>query len=139
MTLVGCGSKKIEGKLPDLLDQIYKNIEADQLPMMLTTTEITSENQEYYLGSNQIEYKEAIVSESQVGSIPYSLVLLRIKEGADVEKVKQQIKDSVNPAKWICVAVEEKNVMVENKRDLIILIMSNDIAKDLQQSFEKLK
>lgn len=136
---VGCGQKNIEGNLEDLMTKVYENVEEDKIPMMLMNTEVTSENAEYYLGSKDIEFKEALASESGVGSIAHSVVLLRVKEGTDVEKVKKQIKDNVNPAKWICVSVEEKNVIVKNKGDLIILIMSDHIADELQQGFDNLK
>lgn len=137
LTMVGCGKKNIEGNLPDLMAKIYKDIPEDEFPMALQNIEVTEENVEYYLGSKNIEFKEALASESMVGSIAYSVVLVRTKEGADVEKVKKQIKESVDPRKWICVSAEE--VIVENKGDLIILIMSDDLGKQIQKGFENLK
>ena len=38
-------------------------------------------------------------------------------------QVKTKIKETINPRKWICVGVEEEDVIVKNKGDLIILIM----------------
>lgn len=139
LLMVGCGQKNIEGNLTDIMAKVYQDIDEEKFPMMLMNTEVTSENVEYYLGSKDIEFKEALASESPVGSIAYSVVLVRTKEGADVEKVKKQIKESVNPRKWICVGVEEKNVIVESKGDLIILIMSNDLVSEIQKGFENLK
>lgn len=137
LTMVGCGKKNIEGNLSDLMTKIYKDIPEDEFPMALQNIEVTEENVEYYLGSKDIEFKEALASESMVGSIAYSVVLVRTKEGADVEKVKKQIKESVNPRKWLCVGAEE--VIVESKGDLIILIMSDDLGKQIQKGFENLK
>ena len=42
----------------------------------------------------------------------------------DVEKTKEEIKEKVNPAKWIC--VEASSVIVESKGNVIILIMLDD-------------
>lgn len=138
LLMSGCGVKNVEGSLEDIMTKVYGDIPSNQLPMMLSNIEITSENQEYYLGTNDITYKEALASESMVGSIAHSVVLVRTKEGADVEKIKETIKDKVNPRKWIC--VEAEKVYVESKGDLIILIMSNkDLADKIKTNFENLK
>ena len=139
ITMIGCGQKNVEGELPDLMDKIYEGIDQANLPMMLMNVEVTEENVEYYLGSSDIEFEEALASESAVGSIAYSVVLVRAKDNANIEELKKEIKDNVNPAKWICVSVEEKNVIVDNIGDLVILIMSNDMGEELQTRFQNLK
>ena len=113
----------VEGNLEDLMAKIYENIPEDQRPMMLMNVEIDEENVEYYLGTDDIEYEEALASESGVGSIAHSVVLVRVKDNADIKTIKANIKDSVNPRKWIC--VEAEKVVVENRGNLIILIMSS--------------
>jgi hypothetical protein len=60
-----------------------------------------------------------------------------MEDGADIEAAKTLIKDSVNPAKWICVAVDPSNVVVDNIGNLVVLIMSDDSAK-IHESFLKL-
>ena len=139
--MTGCGSKNVEGKLSDLMDKLYVNFNEDELPMALTQIEVTEENVEYYLGSKEIEFKEALASESMTGSVAYSVVLVRTKEGADVEKVKKQIKENVDPRKWICVGVEDEDVVIENKGDLIIVIIVDnpDHVSKLQKEFRNLK
>lgn len=139
ITMVGCGQKNIEGNLSDLMDKIYEGIDESSLPMMLMNVEVTEENVEYYLGSADIEFEEALASESAVGSIAYSVVLVRAKDGANIENLKKQIKENVNPAKWICVSVEKDNVIVDNIGDLVILIMSNEMSEEIQTRFQNLK
>ena len=124
--LTGCGNKNIEGSLEEIMEKVYAGIPDDQKPMMLTNIEVTEENVEGFLGTDKVEYKEALASESGVGSIAHSVVLIRTKEGADVEAIKKTIKEKVNPRKWVC--VEAENVYVESKGDLIILIISNELA-----------
>lgn len=139
--ITGCGSQNIEGNLEDLMDKVYVNIPEEERPMMLMNTEVNEENIEYYLGTKDIEYETALASESGVGSIAHSVVLVRIKKNADIEAIKTKIKENVNPRKWVCVGVEEDEVIVENKGDLIILIMIEDEAKrdKIKESFENLK
>lgn len=136
----GC-SKNVEGSLESIMEKVYADIPEDERPMMLTNTEVNEENIEYYLGTSDIEYEEALASESGVGSIAHSVVLVRTKDNADIEAIKDKIEDNVDPRKWICVGVEEDDVIVENKGNLIILIMVNDetTREKLETSFEKLK
>ena len=124
VNLVGCGEKNVEGKLEDLMVSVYEGIPDDQKPMMLTDIPVTKENQLGFLGTDKLEVKEALASESGVGAIAHSVVLVRVEEGSDVEEVKTLIKESVDPRKWIC--VEAETVIVDNVGDLVILIMSNE-------------
>ena len=140
LILPGCSSKNVEGSLEDIMTKVYADIPEEERPMMLMNTEVNEENIEYYLGTKDIEYTEALASESGVGSIAHSVVLLRAKEGADIEKIKTSIKDNVDPRKWICVGVPEEDLIVENKGNLIILIMVEDEAtrEKLSSSFDNL-
>jgi len=122
------------------MTKVYASVSDEEKPMMLTNTEVNNENIEYYLGTADIEYKEALASESAVGSIAHSVVLLRTKDNADIEAIKTKIKESINPRKWVCVGVEEKDVIVENKGDLVVLILVENSAtrEKLEESFKNL-
>ena len=136
--LTGCGSKNVEGSLEEIMTKVYANVADDEKPMGLANTEVTDENIEYYLGTSDIEYKEALASESMTGSIAHSVVLVRVKENADVEATKTKIKENVDPRKWICVGVEEDEVVVKSKGDLIILIMTQTGKEKLEKGFDNL-
>lgn len=146
LVLTGCGSEKaskaknVEGTLEEIMTKVYEDVPEESRPMMLMNTEVNDENVEYYLGTTDIEYKEALASESGVGSIAHSVVLVRTKENADIEGIKTKIKESINPRKWICVGVEDKDVIVENKGDLIILMLveDKDTRETLQKGFDNL-
>lgn len=136
VTLTGC-SKNVEGDLEDIMTKVYGSLSEDEKPMMLTNIEVTDENIEMYLGTSDIEYEEALASESGVGSIAHSVVLIRVKDSRNVEAIKEKIEDSVDPRKWICVEAEE--VEVESKGNLILLVMSNEKTVDkIVKEFEKL-
>ena len=135
--LTGCGNENVSGTLEEIMEKVYVDIPESERPMMLTNIELNEENVEMYLGTTEIEFEEGLASESAVGSIAHSVVLLRVKENADIEKIKETIEKSVNPRKWICVEAEE--VEVESKGNLIILIMSSEAnAKKLENSFNNL-
>jgi len=143
------GSKNIEGKTEDILKRVYEGIDKSiQLPHLeyIVLSEDMGSNGvgapiEYYLGVKGLPFSEGTVSEAAIGAVPYSVCLIRLNAGADVEKVKNDIKSNANPAKWICVAAD--TVIVDNNGDLVILIMTNEsslpgAAKAIQDSFKKL-
>ena len=135
--LTGCGEKNVSGTLEEIMDKVYATIPEDERPMMLTNIEINEENVEMFLGTSDIEYEEALASESATGSIPHSVVLVRVKDNANVELIKEKIENSVNPRKWIC--VEAEDVEVESKGNLIILIMSSEKnTEKIENSFKGL-
>lgn len=134
----GCGKKEanLTYTPTEVVEKVYAGLEND-LPM-LATIEIDDENLSYYLGVESLDYKEAVASEPMMGSIAHSVVVVRMNEGADIEKAKQEIKDNVDPRKWIC--VEAESVIVENKGDVIILIMSSsEKAEKIKTNFNNLK
>jgi len=137
--LTGCGSENVEGSLEDLMTKMYQDIPEDQRPMLANIV-IDEENIEMFLGTSEIEYEEALASEPMMGSIAHSVVLLRTKDNADIEAIKTKIKESVDPRKWICVGVEEDDVIVKNKGNLIILIMveDEDTLETLEEAFDNL-
>lgn len=143
LSLFGCTKKEknLEGSLTDLMRQLYKGagINEEEDFMYLTDIEVTKENLSSYLGVEELDYKEALASESMVGSTAHSVVLVRMNEKADIEKAKKEIKEKVNPRKWICVGVEDENVIVDSYGDVIVLIMNDEYAKKLSDSFKALQ
>lgn len=133
----GCGNKNIEGPLEDIMTKVYASIKEEEKPMMLTNIEVTKENAEMYLGTSDIEFEEALASESATGSIAHSVVLIRLKDNANVELIEEKLEDSLNPRKWICVEAEE--VEVESRGNLILIVMSNETTADkIVYEFNKL-
>ena len=93
-------------------DEVYANIPAEQLPSSLMTTELDLQDMEmvsYHTGLTEVNGIEGIaLSESMMGSIAYSAIYIRTQEGADVEQIRQNIMDNIDPAKWICVTAEKQ-------------------------------
>jgi len=138
--LTGCGSQNVEGTLEELMTKVYDGISEENLPMGLTNMEINEENIEGFLGTTDIEYTEAIASESMVGSIAHSVILLRTKDTKNIEEVKNTIKESVNPRKWVCVGVEKEDVIIKNKGDLIIVVIveNTETREAIEKGFDEL-
>lgn len=129
--------KNVEGTLEEIMTKVYEGIPEENLPMALSNMEVNEETVEGFLGTTDIQYAEALASESMVGSIAHSVVLLRLNEAKDADVTVQKIKDSVNPRKWIC--IEASNVVVKSKGNLVILIMSNEeLAPKLEANFDNL-
>lgn len=150
LSVTGCSDSPSGGggglteNLETVLQKIYENgnISKDFKEYMLPglyTTVITEDNMEYYLGKGGLDIKEAIASEHEMDTSAYSLCLVRVNKDADIEKIKKTIQDSVDPMKWICVGVEEENVLVDSIGDVIILVMSNSDAQTLLEAFRGLK
>lgn len=112
--------------LESLMTKLYEGISEENRPMMLMNTEVNEENIEYYLGSTDIEFESALASEPGIGSIAHSVVLVKTKENADIKSIKTKIKENINPRKWVCVGVEDEDIVVESKGDLVLLLLIED-------------
>ena len=142
ITLTGCTNKNIEGNLDEIISKIYTEIPEDEMPMLdnINVLEMAPDNIEYYIGTTDIEYEEILASEPMMSSIAYSVVLVRMKDGADIESAKTKIKDNIDPRKWLCVEVPKEDIIVKNKGDLIILIMVEDetTRNKIEEGFDNL-
>lgn len=141
-TLSACGDSanqatEVSGTLEELIEKIYAESATDFSEVATALTEINAENIEYYLGTTDIDYQEALASEPMMSAIAHSIVLVRVNEGADIEATKAKIKNKVDGNKWICVGVEDKDIIVDSIDNLLILIMDNE-SKDFHDSFLKL-
>ena len=133
---IGCGKNQsnIQEPLSDVMKKLYENISEDEMPL-LENVEVTKENQEYYLGNVSFNYQEALASEPVMSSIAHSVVLIRLKDTKNIESIKKEIKEKVDPNKWICVGVEDKNVIVVSKGNLILLVMDDEYATQIRDNF----
>ena len=64
---------------------------------------------------------EAAFFEPMMGSLAFSMVAVRVAEGADVKAVAEGMKNSIDPRKWIC--VEADDLQVVSYGDVVMLIM----------------
>ena len=76
---------------------------------------------------------EAAAYEPMMGSIPFSMVMVRTAEGADPKTVAEAMKAGVDPRKWIC--VEADDVKEAGIGDVVMLIMVSTSGDLTAQSF----
>lgn len=130
---------KIEStaNMKNLIDSIYKNANVE-LPSLETNEIDMSDNYTVstYTGSQDNSNIESIiVSEPLISSQAYSLVVMKLKNSADVEKVKQNIYDNVNMSKWICVSAEK--LYITNYNNIVFYVMSDeDWAQPVYTAFK---
>ena len=125
--------------LEGIIERTYAGLEDPDVIPMVTTTRITDETAEYYLGLKDLsQVEEAVASEAAIGSIPHSVCLVRAKGGVDVEALKEEIRTSVNPRKWICVGVEREDIVMASQGNLILMVINPDIPQQIADSFMKL-
>lgn len=125
--------------LEGIIERTYAGLEDPDVIPMVTTTRITAETAEYYLGLKDLsQVEEAAASESVIGSIAHSVCLVRAKDGVDVEALKEEIRTSVNPRKWICVGVEREDIVMARQGNLILMVINPDIPQQIADSFMKL-
>ena len=127
-------SANLEGSCADILDEIYKTAKTDDDE----NVEITEAEEEYILGTTEIDYTDSVYSAPMMSSIAYQCVLLRVSEDQDIEAAKKLLEENADPAKWIC--VEAESVVVENVGDVILFIMADkDVADAAKEAFLALK
>ena len=65
--------------------------------------------------------KDIAVYEPMMGSQAFSLVLVRVTDAADAKGIAQQMKENINPRKWICAMADE--VMAAGYNDVVMFVM----------------
>ena len=136
----GCtkeSEKNIEGSLSNIMTKLYEGIDESEMPSLADNVTLNEETFSNFAFVDNVKYKEAIVSEPVIGAIAHSVVLIRLEDSKDAEQVVKDIKEKANPRKWVC--VEAENTYVLSKGDLVVLIMSNDLANKMKENFENLK
>lgn len=138
VSLTACGTgeeeKTIPGTLPEIIDRLYDTVELDDetrefVKTSLTTMDIAKEDVQYYFGMEIAACEEAVASEPMINAIPFSICLMRVKSGTDIEALKEEIKANANPRKWVCVEVDASDVRVESVGNLVLLIMAENSEK----------
>lgn len=124
--------------MKNFFSKIYKKIE-EQLPEVDTGIIDVSDAMEVtnYTGLKSNKDVEAIVVSMPVMSAQaYEAVMVKVKNGADIESMKQEMLDNIDMNKWICVSAEK--VYVTNSGNVIFMVMSDEEwAKLVYDSFKE--
>lgn len=110
--------------LDDIMAAILNGVETPMAEVMA----LDEESIQYFAFTTMPEGGEAIVSEGMISAIAHSVVLVRVGDAADAEKVAAEIEKNADPRKWVCVEAEKKVVLTHG--DTVLLVMSNTAAAD---------
>ena len=122
----------------DIINTINKN-NKNVLPELETMKvdiknidEVTS-----YTGLKTTDGIESIVvSEPLITAQAYSVAIVKVKDNANLEKIKQEMLDNIDMRRWICVSAEQ--LYITNSGNVIFSVMTDkDIAKAVYDDFKK--
>lgn len=121
-----------------MVKTLYKNVN-EELPKLETTTIDASNLDELsvYTGLKSNENIETVVvSAPLMNAIAYNLAVIKVKDNANIETVKQEMLDNINMRRWICVSAEK--LYITNTDNVIFLIMgSKDTVQPIYNEFKK--
>lgn len=87
-----------------------------------------------YTGLDSAEkLTDAAVYEPMTGSQAFSLVLVRVADSADAQNVAREMKDNIDPRKWICAGADQ--VMAAGYGDVVMFIMLDSGLGKTAQSY----
>ncbi len=120
-------SVTLEGTLEELLNKVIEKRSVEFMggvfPIDLAdTSEDGLWNLKRFTGlDNADQITEAAAFEPMMGSIPFSMVMVRVKEGVSKQTVAEAMKAGIDPRKWVCVEADE--IQVVGFGDVVMFIM----------------
>ena len=139
MSLAACGSNaeatepsteaavSLEMSCEELLNKIVEiqpvEFMGGTMPVDLTdTSEEGLWSIEYFTGlKDASQITEACVFEPMMGSIAFSMVMVRVAPEAGTKTVAEAMKNGINTRKWVCVGADD--LLVAGYADMVMLIM----------------
>ena len=139
LSMAACGGKKaqetetaaqtVAGSMEELLN---KTVEQRPVECMggVIPVDLTDSSEDgmwalkSYTGLDSAEkISEAAAFEPMMGSMAFSMVMVRLADGADAKSVAESMKSGIDTRKWIC--VEANDLKVAGFGDVVMLIMVN--------------
>ena len=148
LSMTACGGKKAEETQPALSvtgtmeELLNKTIEQRPVEFMggVIPVDLTDSTEDglwaikSYTGlEDAAQITEAAAYEPMMGSMAFSMVLVRVAEDASASKVAEAMKSGIDTRKWIC--VEADDLKVAGFGDVVMLIMLNSDSGMTAQSF----
>lgn len=112
-------------KSKDLPDTNIVNVNVNSIEEVTSFTGLKS--------NDNIEW--IVASEPMMSSQAFSAVAIKVKDGSNVDTIKQEIFNNVDMSKWICVTAEK--LYLTNNGNVIFFVMSDaDWAKIVYDNFK---
>jgi len=113
----------MEENVNKIMEQNPAQFMGGQMPVDLQDT--TAEGLEALKGftglDNPKQIKDIAVYEPMMGSQAFSLVLVRVTDSADAKGIAQQMKENIDPRKWICAMADQ--IMAAGYEDVVMFVM----------------
>lgn len=132
LSMIACGNKgadkaPLEGTMEENVNKIMEIAPVEfmggMMPVDLTdTSEDGKWALSYFTGLQSADsITDVAVYEPMMGSQAFSLVMVRTAEGADPKAVAEEMKNNIDPRKWICVGADE--IMAAGYSDTVLFVM----------------
>ena len=122
-------------KMISIINKDNKNVLPELETMKINVKNIDEVTSYTGLTSND-DIESIVVSVPLITSQAYSVAVVKVKDTADVEKIKQEMLDNIDMGRWICVSAEQ--LYITNSGNVIFSVMTDkDIAKAVYDDFKK--
>ena len=122
-------------KMINSINKDNKNV-LPELETMKTDVKNIDEVTSYTGLTSNDNIESIVVSVPMMTAQAYSVAVVKVKDNADVEKIKQEMLDNIDMRRWICVSAEQ--LYITNSGNVIFPVMTDkDIAKAVYDDFKK--
>ena len=138
-TTIAAPAVSVEGTMEELLNKVVTENPVEfmggVIPVNLAdTSEDGLWALKNYTGLDSAEsITEAAAFEPMMGSLAFSMVMVRVAEGSDAKTVAENMKAGIDTRKWIC--VEANDVLAAGYGDVVMFIMLDSNNGMTAQSF----
>jgi hypothetical protein len=138
--VVGCSAPGIpapSGTATEITDKIFAEAQLENFGMSQILA--TDDDLEYYLGSRDYpEFSDAVAVIPMINIDTRVLVIIRAASEGDVEAIKSQLNENIDPNKVVCVTFSLEDVSIESRGDVIFLTINTDAEQRaaLVQAFQ---
>ncbi len=124
----------LEGTMEEIANKITEQNPAEFMGGTMTLDLTDLDGLKYNTGLDSADgITDAAVFGPMMGSIAFSLVLVRVDENTDAQAVAEAMKAGIDTRKWIC--VEANDLMVATYGDVAMLIMLDSETGLTAQSY----
>ena len=122
-------------KMINSINKDNKNVLPELETMKIDVKNIDEVTSYTGLTSND-NIESIVVSVPMMTAQAYSVAVVKVKDNADVEKIKQEMLDNIDMRRCICVSAEQ--LYITNSGNVIFSVMTDkDIAKAVYDDFKK--
>ena len=122
-------------KMINSINKDNKNVLPELETMKIDVKNIDEVTSYTGLTSND-NIESIVVSVPMMTAQAYSVAVVKVKDNAYVEKIKQEMLDNIDMRRWICVSAEQ--LYITNSGNVIFSVMTDkDIAKAVYDDFKK--